>query len=521
MAYVEGTARNQLVLLPEAIDDYVEEDNPVQVIDVFVDSLDMQGLGFKYGQPKATGRPPYNPADMLKLYLYGYLNRIRSSRRLEKECGRNVEVMWLLRKLRPDFKTIADFRKDNRTAIKGVYRSFTVLCKKLELFGGELVGVDGSKFKASNSKKRNYSEARLKKAIKKIDEDIDEYLRGLDEEDKAESSPHRATAEELKEKIKLLKDRGKRYRELLTELEESDETQVSLTDPDSRRMRHNGRVEVCYNVQTSVDSKYKLIVDYEVTRDINDVDQLSRMSKRAKEIMEVEDLEVVADKGYYNPREIKECVDNRITPYIPEPTVGVPGKGGTPHAGYRRDNFLYDAGEDVYICPRGSKLRYRGEAVHNGKQMRRYRSGDCRLCDVREKCTKDKWGRAIYRWEHEDILEAMRQRVKAEKEKVKTRQYLCEHPFGTIKRSFNQGYMLLRGIDKVGAEISLSVLAYNIKRALNILGTLTLIQGIRLASSAAKGEGAPSQRNRASGNHQPLTADTRTPFLRPYAIPLQ
>lgn len=521
MGYVEGTARNQLVLFPEAIDDYVEEDNPVQVIDVFVDSLDMQGLGFTYGQPKATGRPPYNPADMLKLYLYGYLNRIRSSRRLERECGRNVEVMWLLRKLRPDFKTIADFRKDNRTAIRGAYKSFTVVCKKLELFGGELVGVDGSKFKASNSKKRNFSEGRLKKAIKKIEEDIDEYLRGLDDEDEAESSSHRASAEEIKEKIKLLRDRGKRYRKLLTELEGSDEPQISLTDPDSRRMRHDDRMEVCYNVQTSVDSKHKLIVDYEVTRDINDVDQLSRMSKRAKEVMEVEDLEVVADKGYYNPREIKECVDNRIIPYIPEPAVGVPGERGTPHAGYRRDDFLYDAEEDAYICPRGSKLRYRGEAVRNGKPMRRYRSGDCRLCEVREKCTKDKWGRAIYRWEHEDILEGMRQRVRAEREKVKSRQCLCEHPFGTIKRSFNQGYMLLRGIDKVRAEISLSVLAYNIKRAVTILGTLRLIQGIRLASNATEREQTSSQRYRPRTNHEPRTIHPRTPVLHAHAISLQ
>jgi transposase len=478
MSYIEGVTRNQLILFPESIDDYIEEDNPIQFIDAFVDSLDLGELGFKYSLPEATGRPPYNPADMLKLYLYGYLNRVRSSRSLEKESHRNLELMWLLKKLTPDFKTIADFRKDNKKAIKRVCREFTLLCKRLDLFGGELVAIDGSKFKAVNSKKRNFNEAKLKKAIKEIDEKVDGYLAELEDNDKEEAYVSHPDAEDIRARVMMLKERGRKYRELLKELKDSGETQISLTDPDSRAMLNNQRVEVCYNVQTTVDSKHKLIIDHEVTNKATDHDQLSQMSKRAKEILGVDELEVLADKGYYDAKEIKECVDNGITPYIPEPANTAPKDVNIPEPGYRKDKFRYHDEEDIYVCPEGSKLTFRGMANHHGKMMRLYKSGDCAGCNAKGKCTINNKGRIIYRWEHEEILEDMRHRVKANGAKVKMRQWLSEHPFGTIKRSFNQGYMLLKGLEKVGAESSISVLAYNIKRVINIVGLKELVGAV-------------------------------------------
>ena len=474
VSYVEGIARNQLILFPESTNDYIEEDNPVQFIDAFVDSLDLRELGFKYSLPEATGRPPYNPADMLKLYLYGYLNRVRSSRSLEKESHRNLELMWLLKKLTPDFKTIADFRKDNKKAIKRVCREFTLLCKRLDLFGGELVAIDGSKFKAVNSKKRNFNEAKLKKAIKGIDEKVDGYLAELEDNDKEEAYVSHPDAEDIRARVMMLKERGKKYRELLARLKESSETQISLTDPDSRAMLNNQKIEVCYNVQTTVDSKHKLIVDHEVTNEATDYGQLSQISKRAKEILGVEELEVLADKGYYNGKEVKECIENGIIPYIPKPAGN---KGvSTSEAGYHKGRFRYDAEEDIYICPAGSKLFFKGIAHYRGKVMRIYKGEGCPGCRLRDKCIRNGKRRVIYRWEHENILEEMGKRVQADKEKVRVRQWLSEHPLGTIKRSFNQGYLLLKGLEKVSAEASLSVLAYNIKRVINIVGLKELIE---------------------------------------------
>lgn len=475
MGYVEGISRAQKMLFPDIIDDYVKDDNPVRFIDAFVDNLDLVEFGFKYAEPEATGRPPYNPSDMLKLYLYGYLNRIRSSRGLEKETHRNIELMWLLRKLTPDFKTIADFRRDNKGAIKKVNRRFILLCKHLNLFGGELVAIDGSKFKAVNSKKRNFNKRKLGKRIKEIDRNIEEYMSDLDKNDKEEGTFVGVEGEELREKIKLLKERKERYNELLKGLEESGEDQVSLTDPDSRAMLNNQRIEVCYNVQTTVDSKHKLILDYEVINEVTDSYQLSKMSKRAKEILGVRHLEVLADKGYYNEREIKGCVDNGITPYIPERKLGVSKEIDIPKPKYYKDRFTYDKKRDVYICPEGKELTFRNKAMYHGRIMRMYKNGECLSCPLMPKCTRNPRGRVIYRWEHEGIIEEMRERVRREKEKVKMRQSLIEHIFGTMKRNFNQGYFLTRGMKNVSTEMGLTVLAYNIKRVLNILGPEKLI----------------------------------------------
>jgi len=475
MKYIHGTHRNQVVLFPEVIDDYVEEENPVRFVDAFVDNLDLRELGFKHAELNSTGRPPYDPADLLKLYIYGYLNRIRSSRQLERECKRNVELMWLLRKLAPDFKTIADFRKDNRNAIKRVFREFVFLCKKLDLFGGEFVAIDGSKFKAVNSKKRNFNEAKLKKKLSEIEEKIERYFKDLEENDTSEAHVSFPDAEELKEKIELLKQRREKYQELLKNLKESGESQISLTDPDSRAMVNNQRIEVCYNVQITVDEKHKLILDHEITNDVKDNDQLTKMSKRAKEILEVDELDVAADKGYYDAIEIKECVDNGIIPYIPEPKPTVSKKINVPEPSFYESEFRYDKEKDVYICPAGSELIFKNTAEHHGKIMRIYKSKMCTDCQFKPRYTRNQKGRIIYRWEHEEILEKMRRRVKDNRDKVKKRQWLAEHPFGTIKRAFNQGYMLMKGTGKVGAEISLTMLAYDITRVINIVGLKKLI----------------------------------------------
>jgi len=485
MAYIQGVDRKQVILFPEVIDDYIEEDNPVRFIDAFVDSLDLKKLEFKYSDLKPTGRPPYNPGDMLKLYIYGYLNQVRSSRRLEKETYRNVEVMWLLKKLKPDFKTIADFRKDNKSAIKKVCKEFTLLCKKLDLFGGELVAIDGSKFKACNSKKRNFNEAKLRKRIKEIEAKIDEYLSELENNDKKEANISKVTAEELNTKMGMLKERKEEYENLLRNLDASGESQISLTDPDSRAMVNNQRIEVCYNVQTTVDDKHKLILDHEVTNEVKDSKQLSKMAKRAKKILGVDELKVLTDRGYYDAVEIKECIDNGIIPYIPKPESTVSKKIDIPKPEFYGNEFKYDAERNVYICPRGSVLTYGGTATIHGKRMRLYKSKDCISCQFMNRCTRNKRGRIIYRWEHEEILEDMRKRIQNNKEMVRKRQWLSEHPFGTMKRAFNQGYMLTRGIDKVGAEISLTVLAYNIKRVINIVGLDRLIEAVVAMNKAS------------------------------------
>lgn len=475
MAYIRGVNRKQIILFPEAVDDYITEDNPVQFIDAFIDNLNLKKLEFKHSEPESTGRPPYNPADLLKLYIYGYLNRIRSSRNLEKEAGRNLELMWLLKKLIPDFKTIADFRKDNKKALKQVFKKFILICKNLNLFGGELVAIDGSKFKAVNSKKRNFNQAKIERRLKEIDQKIEKYLYELEENDQKEAYFPSLSTEELKIKIELLKKRKKEYRELQEKLQKSKETQISLTDPDSRAMVNNQKIEVCYNIQTTVDDKHKLILDYEVTNEVKDQNQLSKMAKRAKEILGVDKLEVLADKGYYNALEIKKCVDNKITPYIPKPGSAVSKEINIPEPEFYENKFIYDKEKDIYTCPAGCKLTFRNKAKHHDKIMKLYKSQECKCCQFKLRCTRNKIGRIIYRWENEEILEQMRERVKNNWEKVRKRQWLSEHPFGTIKRAFNQGYVLMKGIEKIRGEISLTMLAYNFKRVINIIGVRNLI----------------------------------------------
>lgn len=475
MGYIEGTDRNQTILLPEALDDYISEENAVRFIESFVAGLDLKELGFKHSELSWTGRPPYNPSDILKLYIYGYLNRQRSSRGLEREAKRNVELMWLLKKLAPDFKTIADFRKDNRVAIRGVCKEFTILCRQMDLFGREIVAIDGSKFRAVNSKKRNFNEKKFNRAIKDIEDKIDKYLDELDENDKQEEGIKAPSKEEIKAAIEKLKDRKDKYKTLLKGMKDRGDKQVSLTDPDSRLMKKDWNMEVSYNVQMVVDEKHKLIVDNEVTNEGHDSHQLSKMAKKAKETLKVERLEVLADKGYYEGNEIKECEENDIEVYVPE-TKSKSGKSSRNKGKYHVEDFEYDSSRDIYICPAGEELTCRGKSTKDGKLIRAYRGKVCRGCDSKRRCTTDRDGRTIYRWEHEDILEKVRDRVNKNKGKMKMRQWLSEHPFGTIKRTMNQGYMLMRGLEKVRTEFSLTVLAYNMKRVMNILGVKNLVR---------------------------------------------
>lgn len=476
MDYIQGFDRRQEILFPKMIDDYISDENPVRFIDAFIEIQDLKELGFKHSELKTTGRPPYNPSDLSKLYLYGYLNSLRSSRKLMKESSRNVEVMWLLNNLTPDFKTIADFRKDNPEAIKKLFKSFVFFCKQLDLFGGEVVGIDGSKFKAVNSKKRNFNEEKLIQKLKDIEEKIEAYLKELEVNDTEESSINQPDAKELKEKIEQLKERKSEYKELLNKLETSGETQVSLTDPDSRMMLNNQKFDVCYNVQTAIDDKNKLIVDYEVTNDVNDKKQLNEMASRAKEVLEVESLDVYSDKGYYNPEEIKKCVDNNTIPFIPEPKPKQPKEESVPKPGFCDSDFKYDVHRDIYTCPGGRELTFSVISEKNGKMMKEYRSDSCSSCESKSKCTRNKNGRVIFRWEHEGILDDMRKRVKENKDVVKKRNCLCEHPFGTIKRGFNQGYLLLKGLRKVGGEMGFTMIAYNMRRVINILGMDKLME---------------------------------------------
>lgn len=478
MAYIRGVERNAVLLFPECVEDYITADNPVRFVDAFVASLDLGELGFARALPAETGRPAYDPAALLRLYVYGYLNRVRSSRMLEREARVNIEVMWLLGKLTPDFKTIADFRRDNLRALKRVCREFTLVCKKLALFGGELVAVDGSKFKAVNNRQRNFSDTRLRKAIGAIDQKIAAYLASLDEADRSEAAlaaPAKLKAEELQEKIKTLQARQEKYRRLQAELAASGEKQLSLTDADARSMIiHQQRTDVCYNVQTVVDAKHKLIVEYEATNDPTDHAQLAEMALRAKETLAVEQLEVVADMGYYDGAEVKLCAEAGITTYIAKPQTSMNQKRGL----FTKQEFSYDVVKDCYRCPQGAELNFRFETIESNRQIRYYPTAKCRDCPIKASCTTNKEGRRITRWVDEQLLEDMARRVRARPDLMKQRQQLVEHPFGTIKRAMNQGYFLMRGLKKVGAEASLTVLSYNIKRALNIVGVKKLIDAV-------------------------------------------
>ncbi len=478
MQHIEGLNRGQLTLLPEALDDYIARDNPVRFLDAFVGTLDLAGLGFSHAVLKETGRPPYHPGDLLKLYVYGYLNRLRSSRLLEREAGRNLELMWLLKRLTPDFKTIADFRRDNRQAIRQVCRQFTLFCRQLDLFGGELIAIDGSKFKAHNAKGRTFSQKKLKRQLKDLEKKIDDYLEELDQADEEEKdAPEKPNADQLRQKIEAMKRRQAQLRAIQEKLNESGQSQISLTDPDSRSMPVGGgeATVVGYNVQLSVDAKHKLIADHQVTNNVTDFGLLSQVARAAKGALAVDKMDVVADMGYYDGQQVKECLGEGITPYIPKANTSANRQRGL----FTKQDFRYDPDQDCYHCPSGEVLTYRFPSVEQGREIRYYANpAACRSCRLKAKCTRNKGGRRITRWVDENLLEAMEARVQAEPDKVRLRKLLAEHPFGTIKHAMNQGYFLLRGLERVRAEMALTVMAYNIKRAIRIVGVPRMIQAL-------------------------------------------
>ena len=466
MTHITGHNRCQLLLLPEAVDDYADADNPVRFIEAFVDGLDLAALGFIDTIPKATGRPGYAPADLLKLYIYVYLNRVRSSRRLETEAARNLEVIWLLCGLRPDFKTIGDFRKDKRNAFKAVFREFVLLCRKLDLFGRELVAVDGTRLKAVNSTDRNFTREKLKRLIHWADERLVDYLSRLDRADSEDGTATSAPAKNLAEKIAILKERRGRYAELSQELERTGESQISLTDPDSRAMASYPTVGVGYNAQVAVDAKHKLIAAQEVSNAGSDLGLLAQTAGAAKEVLGVARIDAVADKGYYKGEDIQACEEAGIDAYVARPQRG----SAVSHGLFRKEEFRYDAGSDTYLCPGGQRLEPRYHSEVKGHALVNYGNpGACRTCPLKPRCTPNTY-RRISRWADEAVLDRMAERLAARPEILRVRRETVEHPFGSIKQWMNQGYFLMRGLEKVRAEFSLTALAYNFTRTVNLVG---------------------------------------------------
>ena len=475
MAYIEGHGRDQILLLPASVEDYVAADNPVRFIDAFVGELELGEAGFLRSRPKAMGRPGYDPGDLLKLYLYGYLNRVRSSRRLEVEAGRNLEVLWLLRGLRPDYRTIADFRRDNHAAFKAVFRAFVALCRKLDLFGRELLAVDGTRLKAVNSRDRNFTQVKLDKHIASADERLERYLAQLDEADRGEDDGDKGRAEALASKIAKLRERRQVSAAMLDQLKASGENQISLTDPDARAMAVHPKVGVGYNAQVAVDAKHKLIVEQHVTNAGSDLGLLAETAGAAKTLLGVERIDAVADMGYYKSEDIEACERIGVTPYVARPQRGVAVLNGH----FPKDRFRYDPGEDVYRCPSGQRLDTRYQSVTRGHVSIQYSNPNaCAGCVLKDRCTDGRY-RRINRWENEAVLDRMAVRLASRPGILAVRRETVEHPFGSIKQWMNQGAFLMRGLEKVRAEFSLTALAYNLRRAITIIGVPGLIRAVQ------------------------------------------
>jgi transposase len=474
MKHRRGLDRSQTLMFPERLEDYVGAENPVRFLDAFVGQLDLGALGFAKAQVAATGRPPYDPAALLKLYLYGYLHRIRSSRLLETECQRNVEVIWLLGKLAPDFKTIADFRKDNLKPLRAVSGQFTVLCRKLELFGGQLLAIDGSKFGAVNARDQNFNAAKLEELIGRADARLAEYLQALDRADAAEPTMEALDQAQLAAKIAALREKQEWHKELLAQLQDGEEKQVSVTDPDTRKMPTAQGTIVGYNAQMAVDDKHKLIAADEVTNQVTDYQQLANVALAAKANLEIKQAEVVADAGYYNAAEVDRCVEAGITPMIPKADTSANSARGL----YGKSRFRYDEKKDVYVCPAGAELTHRFNTYELGRELRYYRASGCKTCALKKQCTRNKANRTITREANEGLMEAMAARMKAQPWKFKLRKTLAEHPFGTIKRWFGYTHFLLKGLEKVRCEWSLTTLAYNLKRVLNLVSFEKLMMAV-------------------------------------------
>jgi len=474
--FMAGADRGQSTLMPECLDDWIDENNPVRVIDAFVDALDLAELGFDGVEPASTGRPSYHPSALLKLYIYGYLNRVQSSRRLEREAGRNVEVMWLLGRLVPDHKTVADFRKDNGRAIRKVCARFVELCREMGLLAKASVAIDGSKFKAVNNRDRNVTRAKVERRRAQLEESVARYLSQLDTADRQQPSEALAAkTTRLKEKLAKLGEEMRRLEGLEARMLAAPDQQISLTDPDSRSMATSGRGSgvVGYNVQVAVDTEHHLIVTHEVTNVGSDRSQLARVAKETKATLQTDTLEAVADRGYFSGEEILACDQAGITVTLPKPmTSGAKSEGR-----FGKQDFVYLPEEDVYRCPAGERLKYYYTNVENGLNLRRYWTNACRTCPLRRRCTTAVQ-RRITRWEHEHVIEAVQRRLDENPQAMRQRRETAEHPFGTIKARMGATHFLMKTLPRVASEMALHVLAYNLTRVINIIGIRPLLAAI-------------------------------------------
>jgi transposase len=475
--FVEGMDRGQNTLFPECLEDWIDEDNPVRAIDVFVDELELAELGFNGVDPEITGRPSYHPSVLLKLYIYGYLNRVQSSRRLEREAGRNVEVLWLTGRLVPDHKTIADFRKDNGPAIRKVCARFIELCRAMGLLTTASVAIDGSKFKAVNNRDKNFTRAKVERRRAQLEESVARYLAQLDTADLQEPSEALAAkTAHLKEKLVKLESEMQRLAAMEKLMLASPDQQISLTDPDSRSMATSGRGSgvVGYNVQVAVDTDHHLIITHEVTNSGSDRAQLANVASQAKEVLGVDELNAVADRGYYSGDEILACHNAGIAVTLPKPmTSGIEAKGR-----FGKQDFVYLKDEDAYRCPAGEKLKYYYTNEENGQRLRRYWTNACRHCALKHRCTTGTQ-RRITRWEHEQVLEAVQKRLDENPQAMRQRRETVEHPFGTLKMRMGATHFLMKRLPKVATEMALHVLAYNLTRVINILGVQPLMVAMR------------------------------------------
>jgi transposase len=475
--FIEGGDRSQITLLPECLDDYIAEDNPVRAVDAFVDELDLKELGFAGADPASTGRPAYHPAVLLKLYIYGYLNRIASSRRLEREAQRNVELMWLTGRLAPDFKTIADFRRDNGDGIRNVCRRFVQLCRDLKLFTQAIVAIDSSKFKAVNSRDRNFTPGKVDKREQQIAESLQRYLSALETADRTQPAEVEAKTERLREKISTLRAQMRRMDAIREELKQHPDEQISLTDPDARSMisQAKGTGMVGYNVQAVVEAKHHLIVAHAVTNVGSDRAQLTKMGTAAKVAIGQDRLRAVADRGYFSGPEIKACTEAGIRPLVPKPMTSNAKAEGR----FSKADFLYIAKDDAYQCPAGQRAIYRMTTVEKGLRLHRYWSSACPRCPLKARCTPGDY-RRVTRWEHEAILETMQRRLDRQPQAMTLRRRTIEHVFGTLKQWMGSTHFLMRGLKHVATEMSLHVLAYNFKRVIKLLGMAKTIRAMRL-----------------------------------------
>ena len=475
--FVEGQGRRQLTLLPDCLDDYVGEDNPVRIVDVFIDELDLAVLGFAGVIPEATGRPSYHPVTLLKIYLYGYLNRVQSSRRLERETQRNIELMWLTGRLMPDFKTIADFRRDNGEAILVACSQFVMLCRQLGLFTRAVVAIDGSKFKAVNNRDKNFTVAKVGKRIEQVDAGIARYLAALDRADRDESDVAEVKSVRLKEKIAGLRRQMQSLKKMEQTVRDAPDQQVSLTDPDARSMATSGRGTgvVGYNVQIAVDAEHHLIVAHEVINQGHDRSQLAPMALKAQQATGCEQVTALADRGYFSGDQVLSCEGTGVAPIVPKTLTS----SGTKRGLFARQDFIYDAEHDHYTCPAGAKLTKIHRRADHTEDFDRYRHlSACFTCPLRPQCTPTP-RRIIKRWENEVVLDRMQARLDRMPEAMGVRRQTVEHPFGTLKAWMGATHFLTRTLDKVRTEMSLHVLAYNLKRMITIFGVGPLMAAIR------------------------------------------